>query len=383
MHGDRYCSDCDSDRSVHIASWIEALIAPLLPRIPISFSAEQIANKAITKLLLALRLATWATDYEIEQLPARSAVFVRAARTRGVQCAVLRIGNTLTEHLKLALDGYSYYIFGYPTASHFDNRSALHTSNKESAKTLLKNAGFPVANGSAYSCMQRKRAITDSLKNLRLPLVVKPICGTFSRHVTTNIRDEATLKKAIAWARNYQPRFLVEEQVPGLVHRFTVIDFKTVAAARQEPPETIGDGTLTVMELIENENKRRREIRSRDPHSFLHEIPAPELPLRDRVPAFGERVQVHKDPFMRLGATIVDETAIAHPVNIVLAEQIARAFGIHCAGIDIILEDCSRPWHEQSCAILEINNLPSIEMHAGNRVANALVDLFFKHYRGC
>jgi len=56
---------------------------------------------------------------------------------------------------------------------------------------------------------------------------------------------------------------------------------------------------------------------------------------------------------------------------------------IHVVGIDFLCENISKSWKKQKCAILELNSVPSIELHhfpsAGvpQNVAKAMVDLFF------
>jgi len=50
------------------------------------------------------------------------------------------------------------------------------------------------------------------------------------------------------------------------------------------------------------------------------------------------------------------------------------------------MPDINRSWKEQTCAILELNNMPAIDLHhvptEGTPAdpAQALVDMFFKYY---
>jgi len=106
----------------------------------------------------------------------------------------------------------------------------------------------------------------------------------------------------------------------------------------------------------------------------------------ETVPKRGEIVYLQKNPFLKLGGDLAEITDIVHPDNIQLFKDIAKFFDIYLVGMDFLVPNISNSWHNQQCAILELNSLPCIEMHhfpsSGNpqNVANALVNMFFKYY---
>ena len=101
----------------------------------------------------------------------------------------------------------------------------------------------------------------------------------------------------------------------------------------------------------------------------------------------GVRVWLADDPFMRSGGDLEDVTDAVHPDNRALAEDVAKLFGMKLVGMDFICQDVARPWKEQACAILELNSLPSIEMHhhpsygSPRDVAGAIADMAVRYYR--
>ena len=95
---------------------------------------------------------------------------------------------------------------------------------------------------------------------------------------------------------------------------------------------------------------------------------------------------MQKDPFLKLGGDLVEETPKVHPDNIQLFRNIAKFFDIRVVGIDFLIKDVAHSWKNQECAVLELNSLPCIELHhfpssgKPQNVADAIVSLFFKYY---
>lgn len=376
---------------MHVVQWVGSFIERLPFRSsPLPYWFENWCDKILVRTLVFAGVADIRAAFSLSEISLRTALFIEAARARGVDCKVVYLFSKPSEHLVLSYRGKEYYFTGYPVGAHANSARADFAGDKIGTKKHLSTGGFPTPRGKLYPVWQTDRAVHETMQSLGFPLVVKPERGTFSRHVTTDVTDEHTLRAAIAHAGRYQPYFLVEEYIgTGFVHRVTVIDFKCIAAARQVPAHIVGNGRDSIETLLQATNTARRHEKARNPRTLLHEIPPPSTltpPDLQRIPSINETVVLHRNPFMRLGATIVDETPRMHLDIVELCEAIAKHFDIRCAGIDIILEDCSRPRSTQVCKILEINNLPSIEIHenrdehGSHSVAAALVDVFFRYY---
>lgn len=157
---------------------------------------------------------------------------------------------------------------------------------------------------------------------------------------------------------------------------------------RREPAYVVGDGTRTVRELVEAENKKPER------HGpIFHEIPfdteaESELVHQqltwNSIPTKGRTVLLGQKVGRGGGGSTTDTTDITHPDNIVLFKKIAETLDDPLVGIDFILEDISRPWHEQlPCGAIECNSCPFIDLHhyplvgSSRNVAGELWDVIF------
>lgn len=78
----------------------------------------------------------------------------------------------------------------------------------------------------------------------------------------------------------------------------------------------------------------------------------------DAIPAAGQKVLIQ-----RTGTYDTDVTDDVHPETARLACLAARVVGLDIAGIDLVVEDVSRPLEAQRGAIVEVNAGPSLLMH--------------------
>ncbi len=395
-----YCEDCEASSRIHIFTWINAsinLFLVPLASLPLSFPAQNAFEGFLQMILRVLGIADLSEEIDVYTIQPRSAFFVEAARKRGIRSEMLRIFKKETEHLVLSYEGKTFRFNGPPTAREFDGpyaASAIINDKWRTKEHLAKK--FPVASGKVYYWWQKKRAVHETIRDIGFPLVVKPREGSFGRHVTTRINTKDTLQRAIEHALVYQPSFVVEKYISNSsVHRVTVIDYRYVVSVRRTPPRIVGDGISTVRSLINGKNAELTRDLARYRYPLLWPITEnyeTDKLLREQhnayesIPAKSEVVLLQRDPYLRLGGDVIEETDQIHPTNRSLAIEIAKHFGLHVAGIDIMLEDIARPWAEQHAAVLEINSLPCFEVHEvptegkPQHVAEKLVDLFLKYY---
>src|SRR5207237_5354717 len=83
----------------------------------------------------------------------------------------------------------------------------------------------------------------------------------------------------------------------------------------------------------------------------------------DTVPPKDELVLLKPTANLSTGGTSTDVTDEVHPVNIFLAERIARIIGLDICGIDIIASDLKTPLSENGGVVLEVNAAPGFRMH--------------------
>jgi cyanophycin synthetase len=172
-----------------------------------------------------------------------------------------------------------------------------------------------------------------------------------------------------------------------MVYRATVIGGKVVGVLRREPPHVIGDGTYTVKELIEQENKNPLRhgsifhtlVVGPEAHT---ELKRQQLTL-DSIPSAGQMVSLNQKVSRGEGASNSDVTDETHPDNIQLFEKIGQVLEDPLVGIDFIIPDMTNSWQEQDCGVIECNAMPFIDLHhypltgKPRDAAGALWDLVF------
>ncbi len=332
-------------------------------------------------------------DFALSEIQLRSACFVEEARKRGVKFKAAKGPFGYTSYFFAFVDSKKISFEGLPTADFASKRNASFVGCKERTKIHLAKGNFPIADSKSFWFWQKKLAIEYGSKTLDFPVVVKPRSGSVARHVTTNIKSEEDLQQAIKKATAYSPAYLIERFVKNsFVYRATVVDFDSVFCVKQTPALVVGDGSSTIQVLVNKKNVDKEDGRR---HALLRKIVIDETTtvlLSEKkydlstVPPRDETVYLQKNPFLRLGGELIEVTGNVHPDNMQLFKDIAKFFDIRLVGMDFMVPDISVSWKKQSCAILELNSMPCIEMHhfpssgTPRNVASVVVDLFFKYY---
>ena len=172
----------------------------------------------------------------------------------------------------------------------------------------------------------------------------------------------------------------------GFLFRGTLIGGKLAGVVRRDQPEVIGDGIHTVKELMDEENKRPERA-----GPIFHKIvidPDAEIELKregvtmETVPEKGKIITFSQKTSRGIGGSTTEVTDIVHPENKEMLEQVAKFLDDPLIGVDFIIEDISKSWHdEQHCGIIECNSLPFLDLHhyvlfgRPNNVAGKLWDL--------
>ena len=137
---------------------------------------------------------------------------------------------------------------------------------------------------------------------------------------------------------------------------------------RREPAHVTGDGQHSIKQLIIEENKnplRHGPVF----HPLLMDLAAKaELQQQgltwESIPQPGQMVILNAKVGRGEGASNTDVTDETHLDNIQLFEQIDAFLGDPLVGIDFIISDISKPWHEQkNCGVIECNAMPFIDLH--------------------
>lgn len=304
-----------------------------------------------------------------EQLHNRTLVIARAARERGIATRAFKLFDRRGTNLfsmtisgkKIIFEGLPFMEIGYAPAVDFDDKFIL--------KKILQDNDFPHPEGAIY---QSLKAALRQAEKIGFPLVVKPRCGSLSKHTICNIQNEPALKEAIRVVREFSHEFILEKFIQGGVHRITVVNYDMVVCCLREPPNVIGNGIHSIEELIKikNENPLRGDVNQKN--FTLHKISLNEKTVSllksqgltiDGIPPENKKVYLHDKVVLACGADIHDKTDDIHPDNKSLFLKLSQLLKTPIVGIDFICQDISKPYYEQRCAIIEANSLPYIDMH--------------------
>ena len=247
-----------------------------------------------------------------------------------------------------------------------DRTSAIAESisrDKDLTKSLLASCGVPVPEGVT---VKSPEDAWEAAEDIGLPVVVKPSDGNHGRGVFTNLTTREEIETAFSVAQDEGSEVIVERFIPGNEHRLLVVGGRMVAASRGETAQAVGDGKSTVLELIELQlNSDPRRGNSEDhPLNRVRLDSAARLEVRrqgfepDGVPPEGKVVVIQRN-----GNVSIDCTAEVHPDTAETVALAARIVGLDIAGVDLVVEDVSKPLADQGGAIVEVNAGPGLLMH--------------------
>jgi len=289
---------------------------------------------------------------------------IRAARRRGIPVTAVAAGSRA-------------WLFGsgargiqfFEAANDRDSAiGARIARDKFASNQLVARLGFPAVR---HRVVTNPAAALAAAREIGYPLVVKPIASGKGAGVTVHITDDLALAGAFAAADRISPGFvLVEKFVDGFDHRVVVIGGKFRWAVRRSPAGVTGDGEHTVAELMDIENRRRRDAPAADigpgPLEFDDEVltvlTAQGVDLA-HVPAAGARVALRRIANVARGGTLADCTPEVHPDVRDMAEGIARGFRLDVVGLDFMTPDVGRSWRDVACAVLEVNATPGFSSY--------------------
>ncbi|MDR9499944.1 MAG: hypothetical protein RI556_12270 [Hydrogenovibrio sp.] len=277
------------------------------------------------------------------------------------------------EHrIPFQLLGGGIYQLGWGAASHTLHKSttekdsligAMVSDHKALTANLLRKHGLPAPQHAVAETFEQA---LQAARKIGFPVVVKPENGNRSEGVTIDIHSPDALKEAFESARSFSNQVLIEEQAKGLCYRLYVFGDALVYANANAPRTIQGDGLSTISQLLEKDaqNQLRQRPWKRNPPISLDretlECLGQQSLSPDSVPEKNQAVQVRKIDSIGWGSDRQSIKGIIHPDNVQLAVQSAKALHLNTAGVDLIIEDLTRPWHEQAAIINEVNVAPMI-----------------------
>jgi cyanophycin synthetase len=250
------------------------------------------------------------------------------------------------------------------SASNVDGVVARRLSfNKATTKQLCRQLGLPTPN---WRLLDAADELPRVASTIGWPCVVKPADRGGGVGVSADIRDIATLERAVSLARGHSRRVLIEAHEPGDDYRLMVVDGRLAMAIRLDPPHIIGDGERTVGELVAALNDARE-----GGETYLLPVPVDDMMLTTlnsqavdlaTILPEGKAVKLRTNSNHATGGTITDVIDTVHPQVRRLAEQLTAAMGFRVAGIDYVTRDIRRSHDEVGGGIIEVNTTAGFEV---------------------
>lgn len=239
-------------------------------------------------------------------------------------------------------------------------------SDKDLTKSLLQSCGVPVPQGRVIKTADEA---WDAAQDVGLPVVLKPYDGNHGRGVSLDLSNRKDIEAAFLLAqRKGDGSVIVEQFITGNEHRLLIIGKRVVAAARGETAWVKGDGQSNIIQLVDSQinTDPRRGTGEDAPLNTLapHEGAEIILELERQgftaysVPALDEKVLIQRN-----GNVAFDVSDNIHPSVAAAASLAARIVGLDIAGVDMVLEDITRPLAEQRGAVIEVNASPGLLAH--------------------
>ncbi len=259
-------------------------------------------------------------------------------------------------------------------------------SDKDLTKSLLQSCGVAVPEG---QLVRSADEAWEAAKDIGVPVAVKPYDGNHGRGVSLDLHTQADVEAAYQLAhRKGGGSVIVEKFIPGNEHRLLVVGKRVVAAARGETVSVIGDGISTIDALADLQINidPRRGSGEDAPLNTVNPSESAEVILEleragltpDSIPAKDQKVLIQRN-----GNVAFDVTDIMHPTVAATAALAARIVGLDIAGVDMVLEDISKPMNSQRGAVIEVNASPGLLAHIkpaqgqGQPVGKAVIDHLF------
>ncbi len=250
-----------------------------------------------------------------------------------------------------------------------DHTSAIAeeiASDKDLTKSLLSSCGVPVPQGQLVQTLEEAWEVAQ---DVGLPVAIKPEDGNHGRGVSLDLTQRHDVEAAFTLAQGQgSGGVIIEQFIPGNEHRLLIVGKRVIAAARGETASVIGDGHSTILELVNSQlnSDPRRGINEDAPLGLIEPDKSAEIQLdlerqgftAASVPAKEQTVLIQRN-----GNVANDVTDIMHPSVAAMAALAARVVGLDIAGVDMVLEDISKPLNSQRGAVVEVNASPGLLAH--------------------
>src|SRR5689334_10249716 len=260
-------------------------------------------------------------------------------------------------------------------------------SDKEETNKILGSLGLPVPK---QELVQSAEGARRAARRIGFPVVTKPYNGNHGRGISIGLASDEEVVAGFERAREHSRSVIVETFVSGDDHRLLVVNGELVAATRRTPGHVVGDGVLTVAQLVEKVNQDPRRGVGHEKVLTRLELDAQALGMlakkgydENSVPRADERVFLRSTANLSTGGTATDVTDIIHPDNRDMAVRAIKAIGLDVGGVDFLSDNIAESYKTHGGGICECNAAPGFRMHVApsegtpRDVAGPVIDMLF------
>jgi len=238
--------------------------------------------------------------------------------------------------------------------------------NKHEASIILGSNNIPTPKSKVFR--NKKLAIAYAMQRVRLKnkIVIKPTNGKSAHGVYIDPKTEKQITNSVIEAFSNNSHIMVEDYIKGKNYRVTLFQGEIMAVTWRRPGFVIGDSINTIEQLIKIKNLKRKKItypqiilRPRD----IFYLKTKNLFLQS-IPQKGQMVKLQLGCDMNIGGERkYIKISLIPQINQDLFKSIYKYSYHKLLGIDLIINDITQPYTEQSCAVNEINSAPDMAVH--------------------
>ena len=301
----------------------------------------------------------------LEDLELSTQILIKEAIKRGVKVELV---DRQDNFIALSNKGKTEYVKQATKTSKDNYVTVLMMENKTVTKKVLAKHKIRVPEGDEFNSIEE--AERNAYKYVNKPIVIKPKSTNFGKGISIfkNGGSEEELIEGFKIAFKEDTTVLIEEFIKGKEYRFLVIDGEVCGILHRVPANVVGDGKLSIRELVDIKNED--PLRGRGYVTPLEKIKlddAAKLFLHnqdkdfDYVPKKDEIVYLRENSNISTGGDSIDFTDIIPQKFKDIAVKCAEAVNAKICGVDIMLEDCES--EDSKYGIIELNFNPAIHIH--------------------
>ncbi len=301
----------------------------------------------------------------LEDLELSTQILIKEAIKRGIKVELV---DRQDNFIALSNNGKTEYVKQATKTSKDNYVTVLMMENKTVTKKVLAKHNIRVPEGDEFNSIEEAKR--NAYKYVNKPIVIKPKSTNFGKGISI-FKDggsEEELIEGFKIAFREDNTVLIEEFIKGKEYRFLVIDDEVCGILHRVPANVIGDGKLSIRELVDIKNED--PLRGKGYVTPLEKIKlddAAKLFLHnqnkdfDYIPKKDEIVYLRENSNISTGGDSIDFTDVIPKKFKDIAVKCAKAVNARICGVDIMLENCES--EDSKYGIIELNFNPAIHIH--------------------